>query len=319
MKFGISVSGAGGDVAHCLELGRSADALGYDSVWVFDHVVLPKQSRTPYPYAASGEFRLPWQAELPEPLMLMNALAVATRRVRIGSGVLVMPLRHPAVTAKMLAVADLLSEGRIVLGVGVGWLRDEFEALGLPALHFERRGAVTDDYIRAVKEMWTSTGPSYYRGEFVDFRQVGTFPRPAQKPHPPIVIGGKGRHALRRASLLGNGYHGMASTPDELAAEVSLLREIARLDRRDPDEIEIQLSQPIALYEEAKDGDRAPLCGSIEQVAEDLRRYGRAGLQHLVGTPLWMEGEAAPIERARAGLARFAREILPAFSGGGAP
>lgn len=316
MKFGISVSGAGGSVDHCLELARSADTLGYDSVWVFDHVVLPKHACTPYPYDASGEFLLPWQTELPEPLMMMSALAVATQRVRIGSGVLVMPLRHPAVTAKMLAAADLLSHGRIVLGVGVGWLRDEFEALGLPHEYFERRGAVTDDYIRAVKEMWTSTGPSWYRGEFVSFEQVGTFPKPAQKPHPPIVIGGKGRHALRRASLFGNGYHGMASTPDELAAEVRMLQEIATLDRRDPREIEVQLSQAIALHERPLEGERAPLAGCVEQVAEDLRRYGRAGLEHLVGTPLLVGAGALPIEQARAGLELFAREILPAFAGG---
>lgn len=316
MKFGISVSGAGGDVDHCLELARSADTLSYDSVWVFDHVVLPKQARTPYPYDASGEFIVPWQSELPEPLMMMSALAVATKRVRIGSGVLVMPFRHPAVTAKMLAAADLLSKGRIVLGVGVGWLRDEFEALGLPPEHFERRGAVTDDYIRAVKEMWTSTGPSWYRGEFVEFEQVGTFPKPAQKPHPPIVIGGKGRHALRRASLLGNGYHGMASTPDELAAEVRMLHEIAALDRRDPREIEVQLSQAIALHERPLEGERAPLAGSVEQVAEDLRRYGRAGLEHLVGTPFLVDAGALPIEQARAGIELFAQELLPAFATG---
>jgi probable F420-dependent oxidoreductase len=316
MKFGISVSGAGGEVDTCLELGCSADALGYDSVWVFDHLVLPVDQRTPYPYDESGEFILPWQSELPEPLMMMSALAVATRRVRIGSGVLVMPLRHPAVTAKTLAAADLLSGGRIVLGVGVGWLREEFEALGLPALHFERRGAVTDDYIRAVKEMWTSTGPSWYRGEFVHFEQVGTFPKPLQKPHPPIVIGGKGRHALRRASLHGDGYHGMSSTPDELAAEVAMLREIATLDRRDPAEIEILLSQPVSLCEQPLDGERAPLMGSVEQVAEDLIAYGKAGLQHLVGTPMWLGAGPLPVERARAGIEVFAREILPAFSTG---
>jgi probable F420-dependent oxidoreductase len=316
MKFGISVSGAGGEVDACLELGRSADALGYDSVWVFDHIVLPVAQRTPYPYGETGQFILPWQSELPEPLMMMSALAVATHRVRIGSGVLVMPLRHPAITAKTLAAADLLSGGRIVLGVGVGWLRDEFEALGLPAEHFERRGAVTDDYIRAVKEMWTSTGPSWYRGEFVHFEQVGTFPKPLQKPHPPIVIGGKGRHALRRASLHGDGYHGMSSTPEELAQEVATLREIATLDRRDPAEIEVLLSQPLTLHERPLDGERVPLTGSVEQVAEDLVAYGKAGLQHLVATPMLPEAGPLPLERARAGLEVFAREILPAFSAG---
>ena len=310
MKFGIWVGAAGGAVDACLDLARTADERGFDSVWVADHVVVPAVSGTSAPDASEAPS---WQTEFPEALTLMSALSVATRRVTIGSGVLVMPLRHPAVTAKMLAVADLLSVGRIVLGVGVGWLREEFEALGLPAEHFARRGAVTDDYIRAVKEMWTATGPSWYRGEFVAFTQVGTFPKPAQKPHPPIVIGGKGEHALRRASLLGNGYHGIASTPDELAGEVESLRRIAGLDRRDPAEIEVQLTQPIELHEQPLDGARAPLQGSLEQVAEDIRHYGRAGLDHLVGTPMVADAGGSRLERARAGMEIFAAEILPAF------
>ena len=317
MKFGVGARNAGdwsGRGVHaCVDLARRADELGYDSIWLSDHVVLPRRPRTPYPYAPGGRFPFAWDAPVYEPLVMLNALAAATRRAKLGIGVLVMPLRHPALTAKMLAAADLLSGGRVVLGVGVGWLRDEFEALGLPEERFERRGAVTDEYVEAVKEMWTNTGPSRYRGRFVEFGDVGAFPKPAQKPHPPIVVGGRGPHALRRASRLGNGFYGLMSTPEQLAREVRELRRICARDRRDPDEVEVSLAHPVALTERPVEGERRPLRGSPEQVAEDLRAYGRAGLRQLVGSPV-LEGAGDAEAEAFEGLELFAREILPAFA-----
>ncbi|MCH2170120.1 LLM class flavin-dependent oxidoreductase [Myxococcota bacterium] len=321
MKFGISVGNGGSfgspDGVHaCLDLARRADELGFDSVWVNDHLVLPETIRTRYPYGDA--FAIPSGVDFHEPLVLVNALAAVTQRVEVGTGVLVIPHRHPAITAKMLAFADRLSGGRVVLGVGVGWLRDEFEALGLPDEHFDRRGEVTDEYLCAIKEMWTNTGPSSYRGDFVEFSNVGTFPKPARKPHPPIVIGGKSQRALRRASLLGNGFQALFSSPDDLAQQVTALQEICRQDRRDPSELEIQLAQPMQIYPRALPTEnRPPLCGSLDQIALDLQAYARAGLQHLVSTPS-TEGDGPPFERAMAGLETLAREMLPAFGNTGA-
>ena len=315
VQFGVSVGNGGAfgeGIDACLEVARWAEELGFDSVWVHDHVVVPRQLRTPYPYAESGEFVVPWNADFHEPLVLLNALAAVTSKVQLGTSVLVMPYRHPAVVAKMLAAADRLSGGRVVLGAGVGWMRDEFEALGLPENAYSSRGAVTEEYLGAIKEMWTNTGPSNYAGRFVAFRNVGTFPKPIQKPHPPIVIGGKGEHALRRASLLGNGFQALMSDPEEFAREADGLRRFAQRDRRDPAELEVQLAHPVQLSEQAVEGRRAPLMGSVEQVAEDLRRYARAGLEHLVATPS-LAGAGTPLEAARAGLELFARELLPAF------
>jgi alkanesulfonate monooxygenase SsuD/methylene tetrahydromethanopterin reductase-like flavin-dependent oxidoreductase (luciferase family) len=153
----------------------------------------------------------------------------------------------------------------------------------------------------------------------VCFEQVGAFPKPKQKPHPPIVIGGKGRRALRRASLHGDGYHGMSSTPAELAQEVEVLREIATRDQRDPGEIEILLSQSVSIYESPLEGERAPLHGSIEQVGDDLLAYEEAGLQHLVGTPMRVGAGESPLEQARAGLETFASQILPGFQSRSGP
>ncbi len=319
MKFGVPVGNivrhreVGGGVNDCLEVAREAERLGFDSVWVHDHVAVPESVSTRYPYGSGGPG---WQDEAYEPLVLMNALAAATSQVAIGVSVLAMPYRHPAVTAKMLAVADLISGGRVVLGVGAGWLREEFEALGLPPGHFDCRWAVTAEYVRAVKEMWTNTGPSDFTGRFVQFHNVGTFPKPARTPHPPIIFGGRGKTAIRYASLLGNGYQSIASSPADLAAQVEALRAVCRSDRRDPDEVEVSLLARVWVADRPRDGSRPPLAGSLEQVMEDLRQYGKAGLDHLVATPFAVGAEGARAEGAIQGMRLMAAEVLPAFGAG---
>jgi alkanesulfonate monooxygenase SsuD/methylene tetrahydromethanopterin reductase-like flavin-dependent oxidoreductase (luciferase family) len=238
-----------------------------------------------------------------DPLVLINSLAVVTERVQLG--VLVgMPYRHPAIVAKMLAAADLLSHGRVILGVATGREVDEFAALGLPAAHFPRRADVTDEYLRAVKEMWLNTGPSSFAGEFVSFADVGAFPKPLQTPHPRVVVAGDDDAATVRASRLGNGYVALGLSPDELAAGVEELRAACRRDRRDPDEIEVLLRAPVSLLQAPAGPARAALSGTVEQISEDLRQYARAGLDHLV---------IAPTADAREIIDVFAGEILPAF------
>ncbi len=318
MKFGVSVGNIGAfghesGVDACLQVARHADALGFDSIWVHDHVVIPQQIASRDPYNETGDFARAWDDDVYEPLVMMNALAAATEHVRIGVSVLVTPYRHPAVTAKMLATADLMSNGRIILGAGVGWMQDEFDALGLPGDVFAHRGSVTSEYIRAIKEMWTNTGPSHFAGRWVSFDDVGTFPKPLQKPHPPIVIGGKGEPAMRRAVRLGNGFHTVAADPDALAAEVQTLHQLCRRDRRDPDELEVSLlagirmtSQPLA------DASRPLLSGSPAQLVEDLRRYAKAGLHHLVATPLY-EDETDTLGQVMQGMDMMATDLLPLF------
>lgn len=319
MKFGVPVGnfGAFGNdpgIEGCLEVARRAEELGFDSIWVHDHVIIPESIEARYPYNATGDFPVTWEAEIYEPLVMMNALAAITKRVRIGVSVLVIPYRHPAVTAKMLATADQISGGRITLGAGVGWMRDEFEALGLPPEHFEHRGTVTSEYLAAMKEMWTNTGPSNFSGRFVQFSDVGTFPKPVQQPHIPIVIGGKGPAALRRASRLGNGFQAIAVTPEQLHKEVTALRAVCALDRRDPDELEISMLGGMRFTEQPEGPDRDPLSGSVEQIAEDLRAFGKAGLNHLVATPFLAAGESQ-LERIGGGMELAAAELLPAFAG----
>ena len=316
MRFGVSVGNlapAEGNIEGCLSTARQAEALGFDSVWVHDHLAVPVRVDSRYPYRADGRSGLSTDRQYFEPLVLMSALAAITERVRIGVCVLAMPFRHPAVTAKMLATADLLSEGRITLGAGSGWMREEFEALGLPAEHFDRRGAVTDEYVRAVKEMWTNTGPSQFVGRFVSFSDIGTYPKPLQRPHPPIVIAGNGPAGMRRASRLGNGFQSTGVSPSELAVQVQQLRDICRADRRDPDELEVFFLGGMRFTQEPAPPGRPLLTGTVEQVAEELRAYAAAGLHHLIATPS-AEGETDSEAARTRGLELMAREILPAFA-----
>ncbi|MGI8549175.1 MAG: TIGR03619 family F420-dependent LLM class oxidoreductase [Dehalococcoidia bacterium] len=321
MKIGITVrpfygfGGAEGGVHACLEIGRRAEQLGYDSVWLTDHVVLPEHIEARYPYNEAGQFMYSWRDDVYEPLVLMSALAQLTERVEIGVAVLVIPYRHPLMTAKMLSTADRLSNGRIILGAGAGWLQDEFEALGLPADHFEHRGSVTNDYIRAMKEAWGNTGPSRYAGKYVNFTDVGTFPHPVRTPHIPIWAGGKGRQAMLRAVRLCDGYLAIAADPVALRHEIDELQRLSERDRRDPGELTIALMGNIMLTAGPAPADRQPLTGNPEQILEDLRRYEEAGLGHLVAGVRTDRGPT--LEATLAAMEVIAHEVLPAVREGG--
>ncbi|PYM41899.1 MAG: hypothetical protein DME16_24470 [Candidatus Rokuibacteriota bacterium] len=162
---------------------QRGEALGFHSVVVADHIVFPTVIRSSYPYTVSGEF--PGEGDALELLPLMAFVAGVTNRLRIVSSVMIVPYRNPVVTAKMLATIDVLSRGRVTVGVGVGWLREEFEAVG--AASFERRGAVTDEYVRIFKTLWTKS-PASYAGEFYQFDSLRCLPQPLQKPHPPTRL-----------------------------------------------------------------------------------------------------------------------------------
>lgn len=317
MRFGVGVGNLGtfGDPAGieaCLEVAQAADQLGFDSVWTNDHIVVPTNIESRYPYNETGMFPASPNVQCFEPLVVMSALAAATAQVQIGCSVLVVPYRHPAVTAKMLAAADRISGGRIVLGAGVGWMREEFEALGLPPEQFEHRGGVTNEYLRAMKEMWTNSGPSSFHGEYVKFRHVGAYPKPAREGGIPIVIGGNGINAWRRASRWGDGYQAAFQSVESLAYEVDGVRAACRRDRRDPDELEISMLSGVRLTDETwADDARPPLVGNPDQIAADLLAFGKAGLEHLIGTPTVRAD--SQLQRVLDGMELMAAEILPAF------
>src|SRR6185503_15929789 len=234
VEFGISLPGRGplAKPDQVLAMAARADALGYASIFVTDHVVLPtSMARSVYPYSATRQLPGGAAQDYLEPLALLGALARETKRARLGTSVLVIPYRHPLVTAKILATLDRLSGGRLILGAGVGWLREEFEAVGAPP--FEERGAVTDEYLAFMRQTWT-TDPVSFRGRYVRVDNVHALPKPAQPAGIPVWIGGHTDGAVRRAARLGDGWHPLIMRPpglllpDEYAARVRQLKAWAK-------------------------------------------------------------------------------------------
>jgi probable F420-dependent oxidoreductase len=213
VEFGFSLPGRGplASIDVVLKLAEKADALRFDSLFVTDHVVMPVASgKSVYPYTTSGQFPGGLAQDYLEPLATLSHLAHATRRPRLGISVLVIPYRNPLLAAKMLATIDVLSKGRVVLGAGVGWLREEFEALGTPP--FEERGQVTEDYIRLMRAAWT-TDPVTFESKHYSVRDVHVLPKPVQRGGIPVWIGGHTGAALRRAATIGDGWHPIAMRP----------------------------------------------------------------------------------------------------------
>ena len=289
MKYGFTLPGRG-PLATPETLGRIArrgEELGYDAVFTGDHILVPRHIASPYPYTESGEFPGSPSGESMEQLTLLAFLAGQTAAIRLVTSVIIVPHRNPLVAAKALATLDVLSGGRLVVGVGVGWMREEFEALGLPP--FEERGAVTDEYIRAFKELWTSDAPEF-DGKYVSFRDISFLPKPVQQPHPPIWVGGESRPALRRTAELADGWYPLGSnptfpmaTPQQLAAGLERLAAYARRFGRDPAEIDtIYRTHQFELLNQPAADDRRPFVGSAEQIAADIRQYQELGVGSLV-------------------------------------
>lgn len=296
----------------CVDLAQHAERAGYASVWVTDHIVLPEVREAQYPHNDSGTFPYTADQDIHEPLALLGALATATERVEIGVAVLVLPYRHPLLVAKMLATIDQLSAGRVVLGAGVGWLRDEFDALGLAPEVFAHRGTVTEEHLDVIRAAWTSPGPFAHQGRFVQFGPVGARPRPHRLPHPPIWIGGKGERALRRTVSHGDGYFAIASDPATLAAEVARLRALEGAAGRAHRPATVALIDGIVVTARPLGADRAPLHGTPEQILDGCRSFAHAGLEHLVagvrlaGDPTYA-GACAALDL----VAPVARELAP--------
>jgi probable F420-dependent oxidoreductase len=293
-------------------LARTADGLGFSVLTISDHVVLPTRSSAPYPYDHSGAFPGGSHQAYLEPIALTSWLLSATRYVRVGISVLVVPYRNPVVTAKQLATIDALSGGRLVVGVGVGWWPEEFEALAAPP--FAERGAVTDEYIRLMKTLWTADDPRF-DGKYYRIRDLTMLPPPVQKPHPPIWVGGHTEPALRRTALLGDAWHpiglrgpaGLA--PDELAAKLDRIRTLARAAGRDPAAIQVALRAPIDLWPthgKAPGSAERLLAGPPTKVAADIRAYEAAGVDTLI-LDFTRPDAAAMI----AVMRRVAREVRP--------
>jgi probable F420-dependent oxidoreductase len=315
VEFGVSLPGRG-PLARpnlLLKMALAAESLGYASAFVTDHVVLPASAaRSVYPYAANGQLPGGAAQDYLEPFSLLAYLAHATRRIALGTSVLVIPYRNPLVTAKMLATIDVLSRGRVILGAGVGWLREEFEALAAPP--FEARGAVTDEYLKLMRAVWTSD-PVTFEGRHYTIRDVHALPKPAQRGGIPIWIGGHTDAAVRRAGALGDGWHPIALRPpgllfpEEYAQKAERVRAAAREAGGSPDGVTLSVRVPMEVRPRGRPapaGERPFFQGTADEVAGDVERYASVGVTHFV-----FDAVSADIAGVIANLKRFAADVRP--------
>ena len=289
MRFGFYLpnSGPTAQPDSLAEIARHGDQLGFDCMVAPDHIIQPTQINSAYPYTVSGDFGggARSDGEWPEQLTTLAFLAGITQRIRLVTSVMIVPYRNPILTAKMLATIDMLSKGRLIVGVGVGWMEEEFEALDAPP--FAKRGAVTDEYIRAFKELWTSDDP-HFEGEFCRFSGLTFLPKPTQKPHPPIWVGGQSRSAIRRAAQLGDAWHPVGAIPaaplepEELSEKVAILVKYAEKAGRDPGKIEVAMKAPLYDTSLPSAGDRRRFSGSPDQVLQDVQTYSDSGVGYLI-------------------------------------
>jgi len=248
MRFGLAfASSIGFEADTALQICRHAEAAGFESVWGGEHVILPSTIESRYPYTADGKIPAEPDTPIPDPLIWLAFAAAAAPKLRLGTCILIVPQRNPVVLAKELATLDRLSGGRVELGIGVGWLKEEFDALGVP---WERRGARNDEYIEAMRALWA--GPhAEFHGEFVDFPPVTCSPRPVQQ-RIPIHVGGDTEAAITRTARLADGYFPGEGDPSRLAALIARVRAATEAAGRDPTSIEIsavfgqQLADPVA-------------------------------------------------------------------------
>lgn len=259
---------------------EAAEGLGYSTVWVADHIIFPTKIEGGYAFNPNDPFL--------EPLTVLGALALKTTRVKLGTAVLILPYRHPLYTAKALATIDVLSEGRVVVGVGAGWLEPEFAALGVP---IKERGSRTDETIELFKALWTQDVP-HFTGRHFQVDNIKFVPQPLQKPRPPILVGGMTKGALRRVARLADGWVAMAKGPDDLKGPLDALRELTLKAGRKPEELHISVL-PLA----------AP---SLEQVIKDVPHYAELGVHHVYLSFRAWTGEFAQLMEL---MARFAREV----------
>jgi len=286
---------------------QRAEALGYDHVWVSDHIILPKKVDSFYPYAEDGVATFKPDEPYYEPLSALNFIAGCTQRVRLGTHVLIIPYRNPVLTAKILSTLDVLSGGRVILGAGVGWMEEEFQAMGLDT--YKDRGAVTDEYLQVYKELWTKEDASF-DGKYYQISDTGFEPKPVQKPHPPVWIGGHSGPAVRRAAKYGDGWMPIGLRPpailepEELAGKIARLRKLTVEAGRAEDAVALTFSTGV-VFNDAAGSSRAWMQGNPDQIASDLRQYQDLGVSNFI-----VNFQGGTVPELQENMERFSREVI---------
>ena len=311
--FSIPTRGALANRDGVLTLAKRGEELGFHYLAIPDHIVIPRDIASPYPYNTQRKMVGASDGDCLEQLILMAYLAAATSKIRLLTSIMVVPHRPAMFTAKAIATIDVLSQGRATVGCGVGWMDEEFKALGAPP--FAERGKVTDEYLRAFKTLWTQDDPRF-EGQYVRFSNVTFLPKPIQTPHPPLWIGGESPAALRRAVALGDAWYPIGSNPqfpldtiERYTNGIEALRDEARRAGRDPATIE--LAYWANWYHEgrsatASDGQRQLFTGTDAEVARDVDAFRALGVRHLL-----FNFARANLAESLAAMERFAAKVLP--------
>ncbi|MGH8012437.1 MAG: LLM class F420-dependent oxidoreductase [Candidatus Binataceae bacterium] len=252
---------------------KKCEALGFESFYLPEHPILPVNHKTPYPLSADGRIPEPY-AQMIDPFVGLALAAGATSKIRLGTGICLVPERNPLILAKEVATLDYYSGGRFIFGIGAGWLRDESEIMGVD---FRRRWAITREYIRAMKALWTDEHPSF-EGEFVKFPPVRSNPKPATKPHPPVHIGAGGvgpsmERALKDTVAIGDGWAPLGMTPAALSTELAKLKQMCAAAGRDFNQLEITMYAPV-------------VNGDPKRVLADYREAGAHRLIFIAQNPM---------------------------------
>ena len=293
MKFGIMFANAGPFAfPEGLEnLVRTAEEVGIESIWTVEHVVVPVDYRSKYPYSESGKMRGPENVPIPDPILPLAFAAAITKKLRLATGVVILPQRHPLYVAKEMATLDVLSNGRAILGVGIGWLQEEFDAVGIP---FKQRAKRTEESIQAIRSLWKST-PQPFTGRYYNWPAVGSHPKPIQQPGVPIVVGGHSEGAARRAARLGDGFFPARGELESLTRLLAIVRDECTQIGRKPEEVEIT---------SGIGGNNATSASSAMRL-DIVHRYEDLGVARLIIAP-----PAFDIDGVREGLHAFAGEVI---------
>jgi probable F420-dependent oxidoreductase len=309
MKIGLSIPRLP-DAEGIRRFVKQAEELGFESVLAGDHIVLPTAGTNQYPYTADGSFSRPSDEPFLETMTMLGYMAACTDTIKIGTTVIILPYRNPVVQAKMFASLDVLTNGRMICGVGVGWLEKEFDILGVP---YNQRGPMSDEFLQVFKVLWTESDPEFH-GQFYNIDGIQFYPKPVQKPHIPIWVGGHTHRALRRTAKYGDCWHTTRQTPDFVAQNLPYLREQTEKAGRDPASISISLKRSLHFTDLGAGEGKSVLTGgtvigTTQEVIDDIYYCRELGIDQLT-YDFRVDGIDASIEV----MERLADRVLPVAS-----
>jgi len=288
MKIGFAFIGIGlaADPDIVSLIATTTEACGYHSLWAPEHIVLLDKYAAKYPYSHDGVAPFPsMKVDFLDPFLALTYAAAVTKRIRLGTGICLLPERHPVISAKEVASLDKLSKGRFDFGVGVGWMKEEFDALQIP---WPKRAQRTRDYLAAMQALWTQSESSH-RGEFCEFEPVRSYPKPIQNPHPPLIFGGESDAALKRVGEIGNGWWGVNVSPDAAKLHLAKIKKFADAAGRDASALSYavspQLGESISADEVKQFADVGidqVVVGAFRESSDEYKQIIEAGAESLI-------------------------------------